>query len=93
VTIHESALARMQKEGMVNLAAETLRIALAQAEEELAESRADVAAELTRIHEDELYIAQLEQRVAALRARLGQLEAAPAFGVIPPHGQELHPPA
>ena len=76
MTIHESAIARMQKEGMVNLAAETIRIALAQAEEELAESRADVAAELARIREDELYVAQLEQRAAALRARLAQLEVA-----------------
>ena len=78
MTIHESAIRRMQDQGMVSLAAETIRRAIADTEKELAESRKDVTAELARIREDELYVAQLEQRLGALRSRLRQLEAVPS---------------
>jgi len=75
VTIHPSAVARMQRD--VPMAADALRRAIADDEEELAESRADIAAELARIREDELYVAQVERRLAARRERLAQLEASP----------------
>jgi hypothetical protein len=82
MTIHESAIerriARMQKEGMVSLAAETIRRAIADAEDELAQSRKDIDEQLARIDDDERYVAELEQRVAALRARLRQIEAVPS---------------
>ena len=77
MTIHESVIGRMQRDGDVAMAADALRRAIADDEEELAESRLDIATELARIREDELYVAQLERRLAARRERLAQLEAAP----------------
>jgi len=75
VTMHESAISRMQKEGMTELAAESIRHALGDLDDEAAESLKDITAQKARIQEDELYLAGLDRRRNELRARLAQLEA------------------
>jgi len=76
MTMHQSAIDRMKREGMTQLAAEVITRAIDDREEEIAASRTDIAGERDRLDQDELYVAQLEKEVAALRARLQQLQEA-----------------
>jgi len=74
MTMHQSAIDRMKREGMVNLAAETVRHAIDDRTSELADTRADIALHGAR-DGDEAYVGRLERELTELRARLAQLEA------------------
>jgi len=74
MTIHQSAIDRMKREGMTQLAAEAVRHAIDDRTSELAASREDIALHGAR-DGDEAYVARLEQELTALQARLAQLEA------------------
>ena len=74
MTMHQSAIDRMKREGMMELAAEAIRHAIDDRTSELADTRADIALHGAR-DGDEAYVARLERELAELHARLTQLEA------------------